>query len=83
MKREGKQPTFKATRKLHYIDRGKIAKLTGMHVDELWALEETGKGTEATWKNVIDAFNQLAKTDYTLDDFSNIIITNWPIVQVE
>ena len=83
MKTEKKRPTFQEARKLHTISRNQIARLTGIHVDALWALEETGKGTEQTWKQVIDALNQLAKTDYTQDDFSGITCTNWPVIQVE
>jgi hypothetical protein len=79
MKTEKKRPTFQETRKLHYIDRSKIAKLTGIHVDDLWALEQTGRGTQATWKQVIDALNQLARTDYKPDDFSDVTIANWPV----
>jgi hypothetical protein len=83
MSRKDRRPTFKETRELHFIDRRKLARITGFHVDELWALEETSKGTEATWKQVIDALNQLAKTDYTVEDFSDVTMSNWPIVQVE
>lgn len=83
MKTEKKRPTFQETRKLHTISRRDIARITGIHVDALWALEETGKGTEETWKQVIDALNQLAKIDYTRDDFSGITCTSWPVVQVE
>lgn len=77
------RPTFQETRKLHIISRNQISRLTGIHVDALWALEETGKGTEGTWKQVIDALNQLAKADYELGDFSGITCTSWPVVQVE
>jgi hypothetical protein len=83
MKGQDRKPTFQETRKLFNITRSHIARITGLHVDELWALEETGKATEETWKSVIDAFNRLAKTGYTTDDFSNVIITNRPIVNVE
>ena len=76
------KPTFQATRELHYINRSKLARITGLHVDEIWALEKTGRGTEATWKQVIDALNQLAMTDYRADDFSDVTITNWPIIKV-
>jgi hypothetical protein len=83
MTAEKKRPTFQETRKLHTISRNQIGRITGIHVDALWALEETGRGTEETWKQVIDALNQLAKTDYTRDDFSGITCTSWPVIQVE
>ena len=83
MRGKDKRPTFQETRKLFNITRSHIARVTGIHVDELWALEETGRGTGATWKQVIDAFNQLAKTAYKPEDFSDVTITNWPIVPIE
>ena len=78
-----RRPTFEETRKLHNISRREIARITGIHVDALWALEETGRGTTQTWQAVITAFNQLAKTDYKPEEFSDMICTDWPIIQVE
>ena len=84
MRRVGdKRPTFQETRKQFNITRSHIARITKIPVDDLWTLEETGRGTEATWKKVIDALNQLAKTGYIPNDFSDVTITNWPMVQVE
>ena len=83
MRRQDRKPTFQETRKLFNITRSHIARITGIHVDELWVLEQTGRGTEEMWNKVIDALNQLAQTGYIPSDFAGLTITNWPIVKVE
>ncbi len=74
--------TFQQARKLHNVTRRQLAQITGMHVDELWALEQTGRGTEETWQEVIKALNQITKADYEPTDFSGMIYTNWLPIQV-
>jgi hypothetical protein len=78
-----KRPTFEQTRKLFNITRNQISTRTNISVDYLWALEKTGRGTKEIWEAVIDALNQVAKTDYKPEDFSNVTIADWPIVKVE
>ena len=75
--------TFQQARKYHHVTRRQLAQITDMQVDELWALEETGRGTEETWQAVIKALNQLTKFDYEPTDFSGMIYTNWLPIQVE
>lgn len=77
------KPTFAETRKQHGIDRSQLARATGFTVDDIWALEQTGRGTRATWQSVLDALNTLAKTTYRADDFAGLTIAEWPVVPVE
>lgn len=75
--------TFEETRKHYHITRSQLAQSTGLSVDDVRALEATGRGTKATWQVAISALNTLAQTGYQPEDFADVTITNWPPVQVE
>jgi hypothetical protein len=74
---------FQQTRRLYNVTTRQIAQVTGIHVDELWTLEETGRGTAEMWQKVINALNRIAKTGYEPTNFSGMTCTNYLLVQVE